>query len=881
MLKFRHGSQSCESLNKTENANGTRERVYSESPMLPERNPPTTDNPRTPHPRKHLTSTTASLAKTPGSCGSLTGPGIAREVSPSRNSPFLMSKAERTNYSSASPVKTPTLRKNSLIQDGRSPSLASSAPLIENTLSPNVNQMKFPHMVRGPASPRHLKSSVISGLLSPDVGAKLTGIAGVNCSTPKITVFTTDTSGNQENIYSTPCNDDTHKEPTYQSLSQTTDLNGDGSFVDENGNSLVSMNDTRAERKCLTRDENDMSRSKANLDYLQFLTPNKFLMPLDRSSFCRTPSKYLDETPITWQEMTRNMLCLLSLMMNVESLIHMPLYLARWKGEGIIIYLVMLFIIGLPTVIMEILVGFVEKASSIKVWSYMIPLMSGIGPAMATASIFLAAKTCAIMCYSMVYLVNSLRTPLPWTTCEKWWGADSKCFSTAEIEHLELNRSVLCILYDLAGEDCHSHNIPSHVQFWENHVLQIDPHGLRVLGHLGNPNLQLLLFSACLWVLVGLCTLPNKLHRSRIISCSTIIVLMIITTTVLWNIVEHSAFYRLRDYITIENSSTWSNVNCYLEAFWLVVTGLSIFNGSLVSCAASFKKIQNIKLISATCILVHILFLVLAALTILPLLPANLDAREMLEKKEIGYFPLALISLEIEPKLELSVLSFLIYLLVIITGFNLIMGLVGSIQMLRRYVITRLEKMYISVGVGSLGFLMSLPLIYQAGPSVLPLYYIYGYKVPIHVLAACLCLAVFWLFGSRRLAVTMPGSLGNLLLSAIWLVNPIALTAIGGLYLSIGLAVPEPVPLPSWAINLGIFLAVVSTSQVLVGMCVSVIHCFKDGKPLLAREQLKVQTFVESRTIAELCEMKESAHSNTYKSFDDILLTAEKLSKDQ
>ncbi len=29
----------------------------------------------------------------------------------------------------------------------------------------------------------------------------------------------------------------------------------------------------------------------------------------------------------------------------------------RWKGEGIIIYLVMLFIIGLPTVIMEILVG--------------------------------------------------------------------------------------------------------------------------------------------------------------------------------------------------------------------------------------------------------------------------------------------------------------------------------------------------------------------------------------------------------------------------------------------------------------------------------------------------------------------------------------------
>ena len=33
------------------------------------------------------------------------------------------------------------------------------------------------------------------------------------------------------------------------------------------------------------------------------------------------------------------------------------------------------------------------------------------------------------------------------------------------------------------------------------------------------------------------------------------------------------------------------NAECYLEAFWLVVTGISLFNGSLVSNSAMFKKV--------------------------------------------------------------------------------------------------------------------------------------------------------------------------------------------------------------------------------------------------------------------------------------------------
>ena len=71
--------------------------------------------------------------------------------------------------------------------------------------------------------------------------------------------------------------------------------------------------------------------------------------------------------------------------------------------------------------------------------------------------------------------------------------------------------------------------------------------------------------------------------------------------------------------------------------------------------------------------------------------------------------------------------------------------------------IGRLQKLNVGFCIGMVGFLSSLPLLYQAGPSMLPLYYVYGYKVPVHILAPCLCIGVFWLYGSRRLASRVQG----------------------------------------------------------------------------------------------------------------------------
>ena len=98
-----------------------------------------------------------------------------------------------------------------------------------------------------------------------------------------------------------------------------------------------------------------------------------------------------------------------------------------------------------------------------------------------------------------------------------------------------------------------------------------------------------------------------------------------------------------------------------------------------------------------TCLLLHVLFIVLTVTTILPLLPTNLDATEMMFKKEIGYFPLALLSLDIEASVGLSVLTSIVYFIVVITGFNKILGLASSVQLLRKSFTSRkfvIKKFY-------------------------------------------------------------------------------------------------------------------------------------------------------------------------------------------
>jgi hypothetical protein len=61
--------------------------------------------------------------------------------------------------------------------------------------------------------------------------------------------------------------------------------------------------------------------------------------------------------PQTWTSSGEDLVSLISLVMNIHCFLFFPLFLYKWRGAGLVVYLLLLFLAGLPILYMEILVG--------------------------------------------------------------------------------------------------------------------------------------------------------------------------------------------------------------------------------------------------------------------------------------------------------------------------------------------------------------------------------------------------------------------------------------------------------------------------------------------------------------------------------------------
>ena len=146
-------------------------------------------------------------------------------------------------------------------------------------------------------------------------------------------------------------------------------------------------------------------------------------------------------------------------------------------------------------------------------------------------------------------------------------------------------------------------------------------------------------------------------------------------------------------------------------------------------------------------------------------------------------------------------------------GFNLIIGLCLTVRLGKQYQVTRSRRFSFSAIISMAGFFCCLPLMYECGPNIVTLYDTYGYKIPIHIMAPMLTIALFWMYGCRRLATRMEGNLSNLMLVATWAITPLTLIVITCVFFIGEIKLSEPAPLPEWANNLGMFLVACSVLQ--------------------------------------------------------------------
>ncbi|VDN16261.1 unnamed protein product, partial [Dibothriocephalus latus] len=103
-------------------------------------------------------------------------------------------------------------------------------------------------------------------------------------------------------------------------------------------------------------------------------------------------------------------------------------YLCFKHGGGafLIPYILTMAAMGLPIFFMEFAFGQFASVGPISIWSIS-PLFKGIGYAMTTVVWLVTVYYNVIVAQAILYLLASLNSHLPWSTCGNWWNNDITC----------------------------------------------------------------------------------------------------------------------------------------------------------------------------------------------------------------------------------------------------------------------------------------------------------------------------------------------------------------------------------------------------------------------------------------------------------------------
>nr|XP_012609924.1 orphan sodium- and chloride-dependent neurotransmitter transporter NTT5-like isoform X2 [Microcebus murinus] len=128
-----------------------------------------------------------------------------------------------------------------------------------------------------------------------------------------------------------------------------------------------------------------------------------------------------DEAPPerpSWANKTEYLLAQVGFSVGLSTIWRFP-YLCFHNGGGsfIIVYILMLFFLGVPLLFLEMAAGQRLRQGSIGVWKVISPWLGGVGYASFTVCLIVGLYYSMLMAWSLFYLVQSFQSPLPWSSC--------------------------------------------------------------------------------------------------------------------------------------------------------------------------------------------------------------------------------------------------------------------------------------------------------------------------------------------------------------------------------------------------------------------------------------------------------------------------------
>ncbi|XP_062576126.1 sodium- and chloride-dependent betaine transporter-like [Saccostrea cucullata] len=302
-----------------------------------------------------------------------------------------------------------------------------------------------------------------------------------------------------------------------------------------------------------------------------------------------------------WDKKAESILSMLGFCVGLGNIWRFP-YLCMRNGGGAFLlpFLFFLFFCGLPLFTLEVTMGQFSGKGIVKVWD-VCPLFRGVGVGISILSTISCTYYIVIICWTIYYLINSFKSPLPWTLCGQEWNTPL-CVLTGH-RGSRVNDTINNFTSqhgNLSTFDVYQ-NMSQHViyknqsaliatpeeEFWQGSVLHLSS-GLEEIGKI-QWHLALCFLGA--WVLVYLCIVKGVKTVGKVVYVTAtlpylLLIVILIRGLTLPGSVDGILFYITPDFERLKDGKVWA------EAAIQIFYSSGIVWGALITMA-SYNKFHN------------------------------------------------------------------------------------------------------------------------------------------------------------------------------------------------------------------------------------------------------------------------------------------------
>ncbi|XP_055499431.1 sodium- and chloride-dependent neutral and basic amino acid transporter B(0+)-like [Leucoraja erinacea] len=302
-----------------------------------------------------------------------------------------------------------------------------------------------------------------------------------------------------------------------------------------------------------------------------------------------------------WSSKTDYLLSMIGLAVGLGNVWRFP-YLAYKNGGGafLIPYAVMLALAGMPIFFLDSSFGQFASLGPVAVWKA-VPILQGVGITMVLCGAIGDIYYSCIIAYSLYYLFASFQSPLPWSDCFSWWGADETCSRTPRdpLCNLTLDGEYSGIVnttwLQANNKTCSNgsvihvpHQGPSE-QYWDKRVL----HRSTSIDEMGEIVWNLALCLLLAWIIIGASLSQGIKSSGKVVYFTATFPYVVLTVLLIRGLTLEGAWKGIEFYIGSQSDfSKLADAEVWKDAATQIIYSLALGTGSLITLS-SYNKFHN------------------------------------------------------------------------------------------------------------------------------------------------------------------------------------------------------------------------------------------------------------------------------------------------